>query len=206
MLVEAPHMRRTVPFVIALWVTPALAGPAQAPIIGGTPAKVGDYPSVVAVEAGNGLCTGTLITKEWVLTAAHCVLPSELGVATQAQVTSALSIHTQHGERVLGGTTLQAQDSMFDPMFNINNLGRTTPASSISRRRSRRSRRRADQLRRGQSAGRHHGHDGRLRRRTAQGGGGSVGVEMVVNQTSVAYAVRRPTQIYCASTRSAARA
>src|SRR5258708_25929143 len=123
MLVEAPHMRRTVPFVIALWVAPALAGPAPPPIIGGTAAKVGDYPSVVAVEAGGGLCTGTLITKEWVLTAAHCVLPSELGVATQAQVTASLRIHTNTVNAFAGGTTLQAQDSMPDPMFNINALG-----------------------------------------------------------------------------------
>lgn len=44
-------------------------------IIGGEMAVPADYPTVVALEEqpGNWFCTGTLIAKTWVLTAAHCV-------------------------------------------------------------------------------------------------------------------------------------
>lgn len=40
-------------------------------IVGGTPANDGDFPSYV-FNAGSGLCGGTLIYPDIVLTAAHC--------------------------------------------------------------------------------------------------------------------------------------
>ncbi|MBA3502105.1 MAG: trypsin-like serine protease, partial [Deltaproteobacteria bacterium] len=44
-------------------------------IIGGTLVVANEFPTVVALEqsAGNWFCTGTLIAKHWVLSAAHCV-------------------------------------------------------------------------------------------------------------------------------------
>lgn len=56
-------------------------------IIGGTGGQVGEFPTTVAISNG-GLCTGTLIAPDLVLTAAHCILPSLLGASSQAEVTA----------------------------------------------------------------------------------------------------------------------
>lgn len=44
-------------------------------IIGGTPALVGEFPSLVSLQTRDGehLCSGTLIEFDYILTAGHCV-------------------------------------------------------------------------------------------------------------------------------------
>ena len=52
----------------------AHAGPLDTPIVGGTVVEPGAFPDVVAVlGADGGLCTGTLIAADLVLTAGHCI-------------------------------------------------------------------------------------------------------------------------------------
>src|SRR3569833_717021 len=109
-------------FVLLLSAGSAVAGPVEAPIVGGTPTTAGQYPNVVAIEVGQGLCTGTLLTPEWVLPAAHCVLPSELGVTTQAQVTSSVMVHF-NSVSAFSVTTKTTQDTKPDPKFNVIILG-----------------------------------------------------------------------------------
>ena len=73
-------MQTRLALVAVLWTTacttaPDTAGSISQPIIGGETARPADYPTVVALEEqpGNWFCTGTLIARNWVLTAAHCV-------------------------------------------------------------------------------------------------------------------------------------
>ena len=118
-------MGRLAVVAVMLASSASFAGTGGSPIIGGTPATAGEFPAVVAIEVGGGLCTGTLITPSWVLTAAHCVTPSEVGVSTQAQVTSAIKVHfgALNIFSSSAGTVVTASDSMPDPGFNINALG-----------------------------------------------------------------------------------
>jgi secreted trypsin-like serine protease len=52
----------------------ARAGTLDMPIVGGTLAKPGDWPDVVAVfTEDGGLCSGTLLGADLVLTAGHCI-------------------------------------------------------------------------------------------------------------------------------------
>ncbi len=92
-------------------------------ILGGTPAPVGAFPTVVAV-ANSGLCTGTLISPDWVLTAAHCILAAALGFSSQQQVTDNTFIILDT-DNIFGGggTQRQAADTIPHPSFRLNGLG-----------------------------------------------------------------------------------
>jgi uncharacterized protein (TIGR03382 family) len=180
------RMRRFVTILASLLVAaPAVAGTLNSPILGGTPATLGQYPSVVLVEVGGGLCTGTLVTKDWVLTAAHCVSPAEVGLPNQAAVTASVKVHFNTVNAAQSaGTVVLAADTIPDPMFNVANLGSydsgliklKTPVTDITPVPV--------------------NFDAALAPvgimvtmvgfgATAQGGGGSIGVEYVVTQTSV---------------------
>lgn len=66
-------------------VAPADEGVIDQAIVGGTRATSTDFPTVVALQhgAGNWFCSGTLVDKDWVLTAASCF---DDNTATQVRI------------------------------------------------------------------------------------------------------------------------
>jgi trypsin len=80
----------------------ALLGLTTAPssaVVGGGNASPGEYPSVAEVTFGPFLCTGTLITPDWVLSAGHC------GSVTGAVVASPASWPPQLINVRIGGVS-----------------------------------------------------------------------------------------------------
>lgn len=89
-------------------------------IIGGETADPADFPTVVAITNA-GLCTGTLIHPEWVLTAAHCISPQVLG-GTQAQITANTAVRLD-AATAFSGVPILAAETIPHPDFSVNALG-----------------------------------------------------------------------------------
>lgn len=81
--------------------------PAPLPIVGGEDTQPGEFASVVAVLAGQGLCTGTLVTPRLILTAAHCL----------QQVDDASQIQVFFGDRIEAHDTLGVESFGTHPEF-----------------------------------------------------------------------------------------
>jgi trypsin len=84
--------------VIAVALLGLTAAPSSA-VVGGGNASPGEYPSVAEVTFGPFLCTGTLITPDWVLSAGHC------GSVTGAVVASPASWPPQLINVRIGGVS-----------------------------------------------------------------------------------------------------
>jgi len=172
-------MRRSIVVGALLLSTPAVATTLTDPILGGTPATLGQYPSVVAIEVGGGLCTGTLIDKEWVLTAAHCV---------QGMTVSGIRVYfnTVNINQSVG-RVVNASMAVAKPQFNISDLGSNdigliklaTPVTDIAPVPVNLEATKAPVGIKVTMVG---------FGATAQGGGGNIGVEYVVEQTSISCA------------------
>jgi hypothetical protein len=96
----------------------ASRAPEVSKIVGGEPATPGDWPAQVIVTNSSftSLCGGTLISDEWVLTAAHCVNPFD----THNVIVGAYS--STNGFNGTEGETISVDEQIVHPDYN-DNLG-----------------------------------------------------------------------------------
>jgi len=87
-------------------------------ITGGTATTVGEFPNVVAILVGGGICTGTLVAPTWVLSAGHCVNPEVTHLADHAAVVASIQVIVGTVNAGLpGGTKVKAKET-YDPGFS----------------------------------------------------------------------------------------
>ncbi len=59
--------------VTVMTTSTAFAKKMDSKIVGGVEASIGEFPYIVSLQSSSHFCAGSLIKKNWVLTAAHCV-------------------------------------------------------------------------------------------------------------------------------------
>ena len=77
-------LRRVLAVSVAAAALACASAAPSAAVVGGGPASPGEYPAVAEITFGPFLCTGTLVTPNWVLSAGHCGSVTGAAVATPA--------------------------------------------------------------------------------------------------------------------------
>lgn len=94
---------------------------ARLPILGGVPSQPDEFPTVVSV-VNVGLCSGTLIAPDIVLTAAHCI-SGKLFDLSQEAVTSLTVVRVGSLDAFAGGERITAAETIPHPQFDPDAFG-----------------------------------------------------------------------------------
>ncbi|KAL2093195.1 hypothetical protein ACEWY4_010507 [Coilia grayii] len=85
-------------------------------VVGGVDAEKGAWPWVVSLSwQGRHVCGGSLIDKQWLITAAHCVFGKNIHLSNWAAV---LGLHSQYGTDYQDRQTLQVDQVIMNPDYN----------------------------------------------------------------------------------------
>ena len=88
-------------------------------IVGGTPAKVGDWGWQIAMKYNGGFtCGGSLLNENWVITAAHCVY----GRNNPAAFTIDAGITSRFTTNSWSKTNLRVSKIIIHPSYNPNTI------------------------------------------------------------------------------------
>ena len=115
----------------------ALTAAPSGAVVGGQDADPGEYPAVAEITFGPFLCTGTLISPTWVLSAGHCSSVTGALVATPASYPPALinvrigGVSQDDGETVPVSQVVMHPDYLLTSGYDISLL-RLTRASSMA--------------------------------------------------------------------------
>src|SRR5215204_4447501 len=119
----------------------AAAAPSSA-VVGGNDASPGEYPAVAEITFGPFLCTGTLITPNWVLTAGHCSNITAGTVASPASWPPLLisvrvgAVTRSDGERLGVSRVVMHPDYLLTSGYDISLLqlsnSSTTPPTQVA--------------------------------------------------------------------------
>ncbi len=93
---------------------------AAAPIVDGSAASPGEFPTAVEIDYGSAsavTCSGVIVGSDWVMTSAACITPANVGVADQAAVTTAIRVQIGTIDVGSPGTTATAATTIPDPSF-----------------------------------------------------------------------------------------
>lgn len=124
-------MRGLIVAVIVLCVS---AVPSSA-VVGGRDASPGEYPSVAEITFGPFLCTGTLISPTWVLSAGHCSSVTGGAVASPASWPAQLinvrigGVTQDDGERVPVTQAIVHPDYLLTDGYDISLLELSRPSA-----------------------------------------------------------------------------
>jgi trypsin len=113
------------------------AAPSSA-VVGGRDASPGEYPSVAEITFGPFLCTGTLISPTWVLSAGHCSSVTGAAVASPASWPAPLinvrigGVTQDDGERVPVNRVIVHPDYLLTDGYDISLLELTRPSAQAA--------------------------------------------------------------------------